>query len=92
VILKIGVSKKTKKLRKPEKNNRKNRTVKKNRLKFGKNRTEPKPKKKTSQTEKTEPNLFEPVFVLKTEPKPIGLVRVRFRFFYIKKFDLVIFF
>jgi len=42
------------------------------------NRAELKPKKnqkKPSQTGKTEPNRFEPVFVLKnrTEPKPVGL-------------------
>jgi len=50
------------------------------------NRTEPKPsqtRKKPSQTEKTEPNRFEPVFVLKnrTEPKSIGLNRVRYFLF-----------
>jgi hypothetical protein len=46
-----------------------------------KNRAKP---KKPSQTKKTEPNRFEPVFVLKnrTEPKSIGLNR--FRFFYKK--------
>jgi len=71
----LGVSEKTKKPRKPEKSNRKNR------LKFIKNRlvrfrfykpetekTEPKPKKigkNQVKPEKTEPNRFEPVFVLK---------------------------
>jgi hypothetical protein len=36
--------------------------------------------KKPSQTRKTEPNRFEPVFVLKnqTEPKLVGLNRFRF--------------
>jgi hypothetical protein len=55
-----------------------------------KNRTEPNPKKtgkktesnqkKPSQTGKTEPNWFEPIFVLKnqTEPKPVGLNRFWF--------------
>jgi len=49
----IRGEKKTEKLRKPKKNNRKNRTVKKNRLKFWKNRQVwfYKPK-----TKKTEPN------------------------------------
>jgi hypothetical protein len=46
-------------------------------------KTEPKP-------EKTEPNQFEPVFVQKTEPKPVGLNR--FRFFLKKKIGLVTFF
>jgi hypothetical protein len=46
-------------------------------------KTEPKP-------EKTEPNQFEPVFVQKTEPKPVGLNR--FRFFFKKKIGLVTFF
>jgi hypothetical protein len=42
-----------------------------------KNRAKP---KKPSQTKKTEPNRFEPVFVLKnrTEPKSVGLNRFRF--------------
>jgi hypothetical protein len=55
-----------------------------------KNRAKP---KKPSQTKKTEPNRFEPVFSLKnrTEPKPVGLNRFRF-FFFKKKFGLVIFF
>jgi hypothetical protein len=39
---------------------------------------------KPSQTRKTEPNRFEPVFALKksnrTEPKPVGLTRFRFFF------------
>jgi len=41
--------------------------------------------KKPSQTEKTEPNQFEPVFVLKnrTEPKPVGLNQFRLFFFLI---------
>ena len=52
-----------------------------------KNRAKPKKTSQTekpSQTKKTEPNRFEPVFVLKnrTEPKSIGLNR--FRFFYKK--------
>jgi hypothetical protein len=46
-------------------------------------KTEPKP-------EKTEPNQFEPVFVQKTEPNPVGLNR--FRFFKKKKIGLVTFF
>jgi hypothetical protein len=47
-------------------------------------KTEPKPEKtepKPSRTEKTEPNRFEPVFVLKTnrtEPKLVGLNRFWF--------------
>jgi hypothetical protein len=49
-----------------------------------KTRTEPNPEKKPSQTRKTEPNQFEPVFVLKQsnriEPKPVGLNRFRFFF------------
>jgi hypothetical protein len=64
--------------------------VKKNRLKFLKNwtvqfqfykfeteKTEPN-RKKLSQIKKTEPNRFEPVFVLKnqTESKPVGLNQV----------------
>jgi len=87
----LGVSKKTEKLiksRKLEKNNWKNRTVKKNRLKFWKNWPvrfgfgfiSLKPKKlNRTETEKnrakTEPNWFEPVFVLKnqTEPKSVVL-------------------
>jgi hypothetical protein len=49
------------------------------------NRIESEPEKnraKTEKTEKTEPNRFEPVFVLKnrTEPKPVGLNRFRFGF------------
>jgi hypothetical protein len=44
-----------------------------------------KPKKKPSQTEKTEPNRFEPVFVLKTEPKPVGLNWFWFDFYFLKK-------
>jgi len=46
--------------------------------------------KKPSQTRKTEPNRFEPVFVLKnqTEPKLVGLNWFRFLK---KKFNLVIF-
>jgi hypothetical protein len=85
---KLGVSKKTEKLIKPrkQKKNWKNRTVKKNRLKFWKNRPiwfyKPEIKKpnrtktektrknrvkpeKPSQTRKTEPSRFEPVFFLK---------------------------
>jgi hypothetical protein len=79
---KLGVSKKTEKPIKPrkQKKNWKNQTVKKNRLKFWKNRpvwfykpeikkTEPnqnrKNPEKPSQTRKTEPSRFEPVFILK---------------------------
>jgi hypothetical protein len=42
-------------------------------------------KKKPSQTEKTEPNWFEQVFVFKnqTKPKPVSLNRFRFVFFLI---------
>jgi hypothetical protein len=67
-------------------------------FKPGTGKTEPKKiGKKTSQTEKNEPNRFELVFALKnrTEPKPVGLNRFRFGFgFFLNKkiFDLVIFF
>jgi hypothetical protein len=69
------------------------------------NQTEPKPKKpsktgkkteqnrkKQSQTRKTKPNRFEPVFVLKNqiETGRFEPVSVQFRFFF--KFSLVIFF
>jgi len=49
-------------------------------------------KKKPSQTEKTEPNWFEQVFILKnqTKPKPVSLNRFRFVFFF--NFSLIIFF
>jgi len=46
--------------REPEKNNRKNQTVKKNWLEFLKNLTEPKPKKNQAKPEKTEPNQKKP--------------------------------
>jgi len=74
-LFNLGVSKKTGKLikpRKPEKNNRKNRT-KKNRLNFWKNRPVRFYKQKTKKTEpnwnrqKTEPK---PSQTGKTEPKP----------------------
>jgi hypothetical protein len=47
--------------------------------------------KKPSQTEKTKPNRFEPVFVLKnqTEPKPVGLKWFRF---FLKKISVWLFF
>jgi hypothetical protein len=50
-----------------------------------------KPEKKNRE-KKTEPNQFEPVFVLKnrTELKPVGWNW--FRFFFLKKFGLVVFF
>jgi hypothetical protein len=54
-----------------------------NRKKSEKNRVKP------SQTEKTEPNRFESVFVLKnqTKPKPVGLNRFQFGFsFFLKKY------
>jgi hypothetical protein len=38
----------------------------------------PETEKTESKPEKTEPNRFEPVFVQKTEPKPVGLNRFRF--------------
>ena len=55
------------------------RLKKQNRTQTRKNqkKTEPKP----SQTGKTEPNRFEPVFVLKNKPKLVGLNRFRFGFF-----------
>jgi hypothetical protein len=37
--------------------------------------------KKPSQIKKTKSNWFEPVFVLKTKPKPVGLNRFRFGFY-----------
>jgi hypothetical protein len=37
--------------------------------------------KKPSQIEKTESNRFEPVFILKTKPKPVGLNWFRFGFY-----------
>jgi hypothetical protein len=52
-----------------------------------------KTKQKPSQTgKKTEPNWFEPVFILKnrTKPKPVSLNR--FRCFFFKKFNLIIVF
>jgi len=52
-----------------------------------------KTKQKPSQTgKKTEPNWFEPVFILKnrTKPKPVSLNR--FRCFFLKKFNLIIVF
>jgi hypothetical protein len=58
-------------------------------------KTEPNPNQKktkpnrpkSSQTEKTDPNQFKPVFVLKnqTEPKPVGLNRFQFGFGFFKK-------
>ena len=110
-LWKLEVRKKTKKPRKSKKNNWKNRIVKKNRLKFWKNRlvwfrfyksktkkTKPNPNKKKpsqiikkpSQIKKTEPNRFEPVFVLKnrTEPDRFEPVSV----FFLNNFGLVIFF
>jgi hypothetical protein len=65
------------------------------------NRTEPKPEKNWAKPEKnraklkkTEQNWFEQVFVLKnrTEPKPAGLNRFRFRFFLNKKILVWLFF
>jgi hypothetical protein len=47
--------------------------------------------KKPSQTEKTKPNRFELVFVLKNriELKPVGLNRFRFGFeFFLKKYSV----
>jgi hypothetical protein len=92
--VKLGVSKKTEKPikpRKPEKNNRINRTeLNSNRKKLEK--IEPKP----SQTEKTDPNRFESVVVQKkpnrTKISRFEPVLVQFRFFFKKKFGLVIFF
>ena len=52
------------------------------------NQTKPKPVEPNRK--KTEPNRFKSVFVLKNEPKPVGLNR--FRFFKKKYFGLVIFF
>jgi len=79
-----------KKPRKLENNNWKNWTVKKNRLKFWKNRPVQfgfgfinlKPKKTESNRQKTKSHLFEPGFALKnrTEPKPVGLNRFGFFF------------
>jgi hypothetical protein len=59
-----------------------------------KNRTKPeKTEPKSSQTEKTKPNRFEPVFVIKnqTEPKQVGLNWFRFILVFFK-IGLVIFF
>jgi hypothetical protein len=59
-----------------------------NRKKPEKNRAKPeKNRVKPSQTEKTEPNRFESVFVLKnqTTPKPVGLNRFQFGFSFFKK-------
>jgi hypothetical protein len=65
-------------------------------FKPGTEKTEPnlnrkKLEKNRAKTEKTEPNRFEPVFVLKnrTEPKPVGLNR--FRFFFKKNLVLLFF-
>jgi len=46
---------------------------------------------KTEQTKKTEPNRFEPVFVIKnrTEPKPVDLNRFRFGFGFFYKKNLI---
>jgi len=87
----LGVSKKTKKPIKPKKQ-----TVKKNSLKFWKDRPiqfgfnfiNLKPKKLNPNRK----NRAKPVFVKKnwTEPKPVGLNQ--FRFFYIKKFQFSYFF
>jgi len=74
-------------------------------IKILKNQTRPNPNKKTekkpepnrkknlSQTGKTDPNRFEPIFVPKnrTEQKPVS-VRFQFLIFFLKKFGLVIFF
>jgi hypothetical protein len=48
-------------------------------------------REKLSQTKNIEQNRVEPVFVLKnqTEPKPVGFNRFRF---FLKKFNLVVFF
>ena len=107
VLLPRGWEKKTEKpikLRKPGKNSRKNRTVKKNQLKFLKNRpvrfykheiekTELNPnRKKLSQTgKKLSQNRVKPVFILKnqTKPKPVGLNRFRF---FLKKISVWFFF
>jgi hypothetical protein len=71
---------------------------KKNQKKTEPNRKKPSQnQKKPSQIGKTEPNRFEPVFVLKNriEPKPVGLNRFRFGFGFFSKykiFGLVTFF
>ena len=96
------MSKKIKKPIKPrklEKNNRKNRTVKKpikilkkpaGSVRFYKQKNKPNRTQTEKNRKKTEPNRFEPVFVLKnqTEPKSVGLNRFRFKK---NKFGLVIF-
>ena len=61
----------------------------KNRLKFWKNRPvrfqfyKSETEKTRKNRAKTKPNWFEPVFIQKTKPKPVGLNRFWF-FFYIK--------
>jgi hypothetical protein len=68
-----------------------NRTqTEKKRAKPGKNRAKlEKTDLKPSQIEKTKPKRFEPVFILKTEPKPVGLNRFQF---FKKKFQFNYFF
>jgi hypothetical protein len=65
--------------------------TKPNRTETEKNRAKP---EKPSQTGKTEPNRFEPVFALKnkTEPKPVGLTRFRFGSVFFFKFQFSYFF
>ena len=60
-------------------------------LKLKKQNRTKKNRAKTKPNQKTEPNRFEPVFILKnrTEPKPVGLNRFRFDFgFFIKKKEI----
>jgi len=67
-----------------KKNQKKTEPNRKNRAKTESNQKTKPNRKKPSQTEKTEPNRFEPAFSLKnrTEPKPVGLNRFRFFFFF----------
>jgi len=87
----VKPEKKTESNKKPAKPEKTEPKPEKNRVK-SKKQTKPN-QKKQSQIKKTKSNQFEPVFVLKTEPKPISLNRFWFSFGVIFfKIDLVIFF
>jgi len=97
----LGVGKKTEKPIKLKKNNWKNRTVKKNQLKFWKNRPvwfqfyKPETEKNRGKPKKpsqTEPSRFEPVLSKKIKPNRNQSVWTGFGFFSKKKIDLVTFF